>query len=124
MNQPKNKKLRLNLNPDKKDKKSEVGQIQSAPDSVTDQPGAAEVLGIPSGPPLPDDPDSAGILSDEVPPAPAMGMTASKPPVRKGPPKAVDIIFDICILLRFDETGKIIRIDEYLDSAPVGRLLA
>ena len=35
-----------------------------------------------------------------------------------------EIVFDICVLLRFDETGKIVRIDEYLDSAPVARLLA
>ena len=35
-----------------------------------------------------------------------------------------DIVFDICVLLRFDADGKIVRIDEYLDSAPVARLLA
>ena len=35
-----------------------------------------------------------------------------------------EIVFDICVLLRFDKTGKIVRIDEYLDSAPVARLLA
>ena len=36
----------------------------------------------------------------------------------------VEIVIDICILLRFDEDGKIIRIDEYLDSAQVSALLA
>ena len=35
-----------------------------------------------------------------------------------------EIVFDVCIILRFDTDGRIRRIDEYLDSAEVGRLLA
>lgn len=35
-----------------------------------------------------------------------------------------EIVIDICVLLHFDESGKIIRIDEYLDSAAVSAFLA
>ena len=35
-----------------------------------------------------------------------------------------EIVLDICILLHFDEDGKINRIDEYLDSAQVAAFLS
>jgi len=35
-----------------------------------------------------------------------------------------EIVLDICILLHFDEDGKITRIDEYLDSAQVAAFLS
>lgn len=35
-----------------------------------------------------------------------------------------EIVIDICVLLHFDESGKIIRIDEYLDSAAVSAFLS
>ena len=34
------------------------------------------------------------------------------------------VVLDVCILLRFGPDGKILRIDEYLDSAQVGPLFA
>ncbi len=36
----------------------------------------------------------------------------------------VSVVLDVCILLRFGPDGRILRIDEYLDSAQVGPLLA
>ncbi len=35
-----------------------------------------------------------------------------------------EIVLDICILLHFDEDGKITRIDEYLDSAQIAAFLS
>ena len=34
----------------------------------------------------------------------------------------VDVVIDVCILLRFDADGKIVRLDEYLDSAAAAAL--
>ena len=33
------------------------------------------------------------------------------------------IVLDVCIILRFDDAGLIVRIDEYFDSAPLSGLL-
>lgn len=35
-----------------------------------------------------------------------------------------ELVLDICILLHFDDDGKIIRIDEYLDSAQIAAFLS
>lgn len=34
----------------------------------------------------------------------------------------VDVVLDVCIILRFDDDGRIVRLDEYLDSAAAAGL--
>ncbi len=36
----------------------------------------------------------------------------------------VEVVLDVCIILRFDAEGRIVRLDEYLDSAGVAPLQA
>jgi ketosteroid isomerase-like protein len=37
--------------------------------------------------------------------------------VRMTRPDGVDVVLDVCIILCFDDEGRIVRLDEYLDSA-------
>ena len=44
--------------------------------------------------------------------------------VRMARPDGVEVVVDVCIVLKFDADGQIVRIDEYLDSARVAPLFA